>query len=140
MPKLGNIRVQHTGQDINALVMDLNRKLDAITRTVDANRLDSGINNVTLQTTVNGTPYVWLSTADYTIESMTAKVSTGSATVRPRINATFVGGTLPFLVGLTPTKFKIATPNTIEALQILDVTTSGLTGTLIMSFEVRRLN
>ena len=139
MPKLGNIRVQHTGQDINALVMDLNRKLDAITRTVDSNRLDSGINNVIFVTSVNAAQPVWLSTADYTLESMSATLTSGTGSVTPRIDSVSVGG-VAFSVTTAPTKFIITTPNTIADLQLLDVSTSGLTGVLTLSFELRRLN
>ena len=126
--------------DFRVFLRELNSRFRSLVQVVNQNRIDSGPNNVFSQTVVNGAPYVWLATGDYTIESMTAKVSTGTGSVTPRINAVTVGGTVPFLVGLTPTRFPISTPNTIEALQILDVITSGLTGTLIMSFEVRRLN
>ena len=125
--------------DFRVFLRELNTRFRNLVNVVNQNYESSGHSNVIFVTSVNGTLPVWLvGTGGFRIDSVSAVCSAGTGSLTPRIGGVNVGGA-PFSVTTTPTHFAINSLNDIVDLDLLDIITSGLTGSLTLSFELRRI-
>lgn len=126
--------------DTRTILREVSTRLRSIASTVNLNReYGSGPSQVSAMTATNGTVPVWISSDEFELVSVSAYVSSGTGSLTPRIDSVNVGGAA-FSITTMPTVFSISSPNTISALGVLDMVTSGLTGNLLVSFNLRRLN
>lgn len=139
MARLIHRDVQFTEQDdIGVFVREINDRLRDLTNMANINRTESGSGQVIFNTAANATTPVWLANGDFDLVEVTAVVSTGTGNLTPRIAGVDVGG-VAFAVTTTPTVFDITSPNTIVPKDLIDIVTTGLTGTLTLSFGLRRI-
>jgi hypothetical protein len=138
-------RIEHSDVQVaepwkpRVFIREINSRLKDVIDVVTQNRITGGHNNVMLSVALDATYPVWLATDDYDIESVSAVCSLGTGSLTPKIGGVNVGG-VPFSVTATPTKFSITSPKMITPLDLLEFAVTGLTGTLSVSFELRRLS
>lgn len=92
----------------------------------------------------NTTQTIWLPMDAYEVESIALRVSSGTASVTPRIATVAMGvtGGTPITATTTATEYAITSANAVAALDDVDCVVSGLGGGawLTLALKVRRVD
>lgn len=119
-------------------IRELNARLREYASAMNANRRES-CSHFSYVTAANATVAVWVANEEYDLESVSIVGTTSAGTATPRIDAVAVTGA-PFNVTTTAATTQITGANRVSALSVVDVVTAGLTGTMTLSLNLRRVN
>lgn len=144
MPEVLHRVVQWTPRSIlSEVVREVNLALRQIAQDTTTNHRSS-YPQVDAAIVSNTTQTIWLPMESYEIESIALRVSSGTASVTPRIATVNMGvtGGVPITATTTATEYEVTSANEVEALDDVDCVVSGMGAGawLTLALKVRRLN
>lgn len=126
---------------LGEVVRELNFAMRELANQVTVNYFN-GYPQVDAAILSNTTQTIWLPTGDFIVEEISLRVSSGTASVTPRIGGVNMGvsGGVPITATTTATAYAIDSANETEALDNVDCVVTGLAGSawMTVALKVRR--
>ena len=141
MPRLGQLKIEQTGQGIPALIRELNRYFDSIRGVLNLNFLQ-GYPQVDAWVDQNADVPVWISPGDYEIDRWFLYPTTVATnpTVNLRLNGVNQETETPTVVQVY--EYELASPVAVTRLDVVSLNVASLTagGFIAAGIGLRRLN
>lgn len=139
MPVIIHRDVQEsTKWNLRVFLRELNVRLRDTATAINTTRMGS-VGSVSFTTAANASHRIWVPNEDFTLASISIVSTTAAGTVTPNINGVAVGGA-PFAFTAAGVNHPITSANQAVALDVIGLTTAGLTGTATMTLNLERIN